>query len=181
MLLRIKEYIPMCLDLCFESRAWGWLDYLIRSVSVSFWTALTLFPKEGDRQGEWKQHLFCCQSPWVGILACQPLSIFLNVSVFCYQRRKRVTDLAVTVFPITMLWMLIEYLLYARYSVMLPLWLSGKEPICQCRRCGFDPWVGKIPWRRKWPPLQYFCLESAMDWGVRLATAHGVAKESDRI
>ena len=29
--------------------------------------------------------------------------------------------------------------------------LSGKEPACQCRRCkrgGFDPWVGKIPWRR---------------------------------
>ena len=32
---------------------------------------------------------------------------------------------------------------------------SGKEPACQCRRrkrCGFDPWVGKIPWRRKWRP-----------------------------
>ena len=30
---------------------------------------------------------------------------------------------------------------------------SGKEPICQCRRqkrCGFDPWIGKIPWRRAW-------------------------------
>ena len=26
----------------------------------------------------------------------------------------------------------------------------GKESVCQCRRCGFDPWVGKIPWRRKW-------------------------------
>ena len=28
---------------------------------------------------------------------------------------------------------------------------SGKEPACQCRRHkrdGFDPWVGKIPWRR---------------------------------
>ena len=28
---------------------------------------------------------------------------------------------------------------------------SGKEPIFQCRRHkrhGFDPWVGKIPWRR---------------------------------
>ena len=28
---------------------------------------------------------------------------------------------------------------------------SGKEPTCQCGRCqrhGFDPWVGKIPWRR---------------------------------
>src|SRR5574340_1103377 len=20
----------------------------------------------------------------------------------------------------------------------------------QCRRCGFDPWMGKIPWRREW-------------------------------
>ena len=25
--------------------------------------------------------------------------------------------------------------------------------IClQCRRHAFDPWVGKIPWRRKWQP-----------------------------
>jgi len=22
----------------------------------------------------------------------------------------------------------------------------------QCRAPGFDPWVGKIPWRRKWQP-----------------------------
>ena len=29
---------------------------------------------------------------------------------------------------------------------------SGKESICQCRRCGFDPWVGKIAWGRKWQP-----------------------------
>ena len=32
----------------------------------------------------------------------------------------------------------------------LPWWLSSKEYICQCRRCGFDAWVGKIPWGRKW-------------------------------
>ena len=28
---------------------------------------------------------------------------------------------------------------------------SGKEPACsagRCKRLGFDPWVGKIPWRR---------------------------------
>ena len=26
---------------------------------------------------------------------------------------------------------------------------------------GFNPWVGKIPWRRKWQnPLQYSCLEN---------------------
>ena len=35
---------------------------------------------------------------------------------------------------------------------------SGKEPAYQCRRhkrCRFDPWVGNIPWRRKWqtPPV----------------------------
>ena len=34
---------------------------------------------------------------------------------------------------------------------------TGKEPACQCRRyerCGFNSWVGKIPWRRAWqaPP-----------------------------
>ena len=25
-----------------------------------------------------------------------------------------------------------------------------KRIVCQCRRRGFDPWVGKIPWSRKW-------------------------------
>ena len=32
----------------------------------------------------------------------------------------------------------------------LPRWLSDKESACQCRRCGFNPWIEKIPWRRKW-------------------------------
>ena len=35
----------------------------------------------------------------------------------------------------------------------LPNWLSGQESACQCRRHkrhGFDLWVRKIPWRRKW-------------------------------
>ena len=38
----------------------------------------------------------------------------------------------------------------------LPRWLSGKEPTCQCRRFGFNPWVRKIPWRRKWQPPPIF-------------------------
>ena len=38
----------------------------------------------------------------------------------------------------------------------LPWWLSGKEPSCQFGRCGFNPWVGKIPWRRKWQPTLAF-------------------------
>ena len=35
-------------------------------------------------------------------------------------------------------------------------WCSGKGFACQCRRCRFDPWVGKIPWRRKWQPTPGF-------------------------
>jgi len=26
----------------------------------------------------------------------------------------------------------------------------------QCRRPGFDPWVGKIPWRREWKAMPVF-------------------------
>ena len=36
---------------------------------------------------------------------------------------------------------------------------SGKEPTYQCRRhkrCGFDPWVPKIPWSRKLQPTPVF-------------------------
>ena len=37
---------------------------------------------------------------------------------------------------------------------------SGDQAICQCRckRHGFDPRVGKIPWRRKWQPTLGFLL-----------------------
>ena len=31
-------------------------------------------------------------------------------------------------------------------------WFSGKESAYQCRRHGFHPWIGKIPWRRTWQP-----------------------------
>ena len=36
---------------------------------------------------------------------------------------------------------------------------SGKEPPCQCRRhkrCRFDLWIRKIPWRRSWQPTPVF-------------------------
>ena len=38
----------------------------------------------------------------------------------------------------------------------LPRSLSGKESACQCRRCAFEPWVGKILWRREWQPTPVF-------------------------
>ena len=44
-------------------------------------------------------------------------------------------------------------------SVGLPRWLNGTESACQCRRHSrrdFNPWVRKIPWRRKWQPTLGF-------------------------
>ena len=38
------------------------------------------------------------------------------------------------------------------HKYVLSWWLSGEEPVCQCRRCRFDPWIRNIPWRRKWHP-----------------------------
>ena len=36
------------------------------------------------------------------------------------------------------------------------IWLSCKESTCQCRRYRLDPWVRKIPWRRKWQSTPVF-------------------------
>ena len=41
---------------------------------------------------------------------------------------------------------------------------------------GFDSWVGKICWRRKWQPTPAFSpVENPMDSGAWQVTAHGIA------
>jgi len=57
------------------------------------------------------------------------------------------------------------------------MWLSGKESACQCRRCGFHPWVGKIPWRREWQPTPIMLPEKSH--GAWQVTVHGCLKELD--
>ena len=42
------------------------------------------------------------------------------------------------------------------YALGLPWWLREKKICLRCRRAGFDPWVTKIPWRRKWQPTPVF-------------------------
>ena len=47
-----------------------------------------------------------------------------------------------------------------------------KKSSCQCRicrRCGFDPWVGNISWKKKWQPIPYSYLENSMDRVHRVA------------
>ena len=57
------------------------------------------------------------------------------------------------------------------------LWCFRWWRFClQCRRPGFNPWIRKTPWRRKWQPLQYSCLENPMDRGAWRAIVHGTAK-----
>ena len=55
-------------------------------------------------------------------------------------------------------------------------WISGKEFAYQCRRHEFNPWVGKILWRRNGNPLQYSCLENSRDSRAWWATVRGVTK-----
>ena len=46
-----------------------------------------------------------------------------------------------------------------KFGLGFPGSTSGKGPACQCRRSKryeFDPWVGKVPWRRAWQPTPVF-------------------------
>ena len=56
-------------------------------------------------------------------------------------------------------------------------WLRRKRIRPQCRRPGFDPWVGKILCKRAWQPTPMFLPEDS-PWTVEAwqATVHGVAK-----
>ena len=53
---------------------------------------------------------------------------------------------------------------------------DSKEFAYQCRRLGLNPWVGKIPSRRKWQPMPVFHLGNPMDRGTWQVKVHGVAK-----
>ena len=56
---------------------------------------------------------------------------------------------------------------------------SGKKSICQCRRCkrlGFHPWVGKLPWRRKWQLTAVFLPGKFHGQRNLWPAVHGVTK-----
>ena len=65
----------------------------------------------------------------------------------------------------------------------LSWWLSGKESTWQCRRCEFNPWVRKSPWRKNWQPTPVFLpgkshgqryLAGYSPWGCK-RIGHGLA------
>ena len=44
---------------------------------------------------------------------------------------------------------------------------------------GFDPWVGKIPWRRKWQPISVFLPGKSHGWRSLAGYTPGGDKDSD--
>ena len=75
-----------------------------------------------------------------------PLSLYILISFYLIQT-----------FPIYKT-IMVPYMYYQFIYVLsgLPWWLGGKESACQFRTHGFDPWVGKIPWRREWQQTPVF-------------------------
>ena len=72
----------------------------------------------------------------------------------------------------------------------LPRWSRRKEFACQCRRLGFNPWVGKIPWRRKWQPTPVFLSEKSHGqrnlagyslWGLKRVGCDLVTKQQQQL
>ena len=59
---------------------------------------------------------------------------------------------------------------------------SGKEPTC-LRRSGkrhrFDPWVGKIPWRKGWQPTPVFVPGESHEQGSLVGYSPWGRKELD--
>ena len=79
-------------------------------------------------------------------------------------------------------WSVVVAVLFTqRYSRFLgfPGDSSGKESSCRYRRCGFDPWVRKIRWRRKWQHTPVFLLGKFH--AQRSLAVHGVAKSQTQL
>ena len=63
-----------------------------------------------------------------------------------------------------------------------PAGANGKEPSCQCwryKRWGFDPWIGKIPWRREWQPTPVLLPGESHGQRSLVACSPQGLKESD--
>ena len=81
-----------------------------------------------------------------------------------------------------LLWLLTNILWFSYYyhHFGLPRWCSSKESVCQCRRHGFNPWVGKIPLGRKWQPTSVFLPGKSQGQRRLVGYSSWGHKESDR-
>ena len=61
----------------------------------------------------------------------------------------------------------------------LAWWFRWLRICLQCGRPRFDPWMGKIPWRRKWQPTQIFLPRKAYGQRSLVGSSPRHPKESD--
>ena len=68
------------------------------------------------------------------------------------------------------------------YMPGFPWWLRRWSVCLQGGRPGFNPWVGKIPWRRKWQPTPVLLpRKSHGRRSLVQAAVHGVAKSQAQL
>ena len=84
--------------------------------------------------------------------------LFLNMCYFPIWQSQMHPHMCVLVIQLCFLCVCIRIhiCVYTYTCMCLCWWLSGQESTCQCKRWGFNPSVGKIPWRRAWQPTPVF-------------------------
>ena len=103
------------------------------------------------------------QVPWSSFSECwafsqlfhSPLSLssrsFLVLFTICHQGGVICISEVIDISPGNLDSSLCFFQSSISYDILwLPWWLRRLSICLQCGRSGFDPWVGKIPWRWKW-------------------------------
>ena len=68
---------------------------------------------------------------------------------------------------------------FIQVMLVFPDVSDGKESTCQRRRHGFDPWIRKIPWGRKWQPTPVFLRRDFDGWRSLMGYSPWGCKELD--
>ena len=100
-----------------------------------------------------------CAYMYIYMCVCIYLYIYINIYIFIYKSYFSLRKLGLN-YPqrVEFFLQIFNYTFCSinMVGVQLLWWLCGKENACQYRRCSFNPWLGKIPWRRKWQPSLVF-------------------------
>ena len=59
------------------------------------------------------------------------------------------------------------------------IWLRWQSVCLQCGKPGFDPWVGKILWRRKWQPTPVLLPRKSHGWRTLVGYSPWGGKQSE--
>ena len=104
--------------------------------------------------------------------------------IFCLTMRSYVSGLSIVSLSCFCVCLYYDYIILVRYAVratelsnwqkiFMHLGFPGNSVVKTLPAIAgnrLNPWIAKIPWRRKWQPLWYSCLENHTDKGAWQAT-----------